>query len=616
MADNKNIDDNGIEESYLVDDLDDIEEIDYGKLYASAMSNEYTEKTGGSGSSKKSWITVVAVAVAVVVLIVAGVFIRNNIPSKEVVNMDTYFGQVNEPFMLVNYERSELSVIKYEGHYYIPMDFVSEFISDKFYYDEGNKNLLYTTSESIFTIPLESAEYYENSETRSEAYIIARMVENKMYLAIDFAYGKGPFSYTVYENPDRLSVVFDNQEYNSVALKSKGVVRTEAGIHNPYFADDAQGSVWVTDGKAKDGWLPVKSEDGRKGFAKTSQVESSDKKIVYNSFYVPERYSSVKKDYDIVLAWHAIYNKSANDNIETLLANTSGVTTISPTWYKVISAEGDLDSFADAEYVKKLQDDGYEVWALISDFTSVDKENGWDEKALFANTLSRRKLIDNIMTEIETYGYDGINLDFEVVPKTAGDDFIQFIRELSIKMRAAGKVLSVDNGVPSEARKHYNIKAQGECVDYVIIMGYDEHWASCPEAGSVASLPFVVKGIEDTISMVPKEKTINAMPFYTRLWISEKDSDGTEKLSSRSLAMQDGLDFVTDNNLKMSWDEEVGQYVATGEIAGVKYSIWLEETDSMRVRFKAVKEQGIAGIAGWRLGFELKEIWDIFDFDK
>ena len=612
-TDNKRTDDDGIEESYLTDSVDDMEELDYGKLYASAMDNE---DNGSATRAKRPWITVIIVTVLVAILITAGVLIKKFVPSKEIVDINTYFAGEEEPFLIVNYEITDYKVLKIEGHYYIPLDFCREMISDKFYFDEGNTQLLYTTAYSIYTIPMDSAEYYIDGSAVTCGYKVAHIEDGVLYVAVEFAYGKGPFSYTIYENPDRLSIIMDGGEYNTVILKNKGVVRVEPGIHNALFADEAGGAVWVVAGDAKQGWLPVKSEDGRAGYVKTSQVASSDNKLLYDSSYVPEEYPSIKKDYDIVLAWHAVYSEQNNDAIDKLLANTKGVTTVSPTWYKVIDADGNLESFADAAYVDKLHDMGYEVWALISDFTSTDKENGWDEKALFANTDSRRKLIDNIMYEIETYGYDGFNIDFEKVPSNAGEDFIQFIRELSIRMRKAGVVLSIDNGVPMEHSMYYDRKAQGECADYVIVMGYDEHWSTCPEAGSVASLPFVTSGIENTLKEVPAEKIINGMPFYTRLWISEKDSDGKETLSSKSWSMQEGLDFVEANDLGVSWDEEAAQYVAAGEIDGVRYSIWLEEIDSMTARFEAVRSYNLAGIAVWRLGFEMKEIWDIFDFEQ
>ncbi len=80
-----------------------------------------------------------------------------------------------------------------------------------------------------------------------------------------------------------------------------------------------------------------------------------------------------------------------------------------------------------------------------------------------------------------------------------GDAFIEFIRELSIKCKNNGVVLSVDNYVPMSHTSFYNRKEQANFADYVVIMGYDEHYAGSPEAGSVASLSWVTQGVSDTL---------------------------------------------------------------------------------------------------------------------
>ena len=198
------------------------------------------------------------------------------------------------------------------------------------------------------------------------------------------------------------------------------------------------------------------------------------------------------------------------------------------------------------------------------------------------------------------------------MPKEAGAAYTQFIRELSIRCREEKVVLSVDNYVPMSHTEHYNRKAQGECVDYVIVMGYDEHYSGGSEAGSVASIEFVENGMDRTLESVPADKVINGVPFYTRLWIDGTDENGERVFTSSSCSMQEGLDYAEELGLTSNWDDTVKQYVAKGYSGTLFYSIWLEEEESMSARVEAIKERNIAGIAAWRLGMELDSIWDIF----
>ena len=114
---------------------------------------------------------------------------------------------------------------------------------------------------------------------------------------------------------------------------------------------------------------------------------------------------------------------------------------------------------------------------------------------MLSSSLARKTLIDNLMMQVQQYNIDGINVDFEKVSEECGEHFIEFIRELSIECRRNQKVLSVDNYVPMGFNSHYELEEQGKVADYVIIMGYDEHYAGSWESGSVASIDYVENGI-------------------------------------------------------------------------------------------------------------------------
>ncbi|MEG0156008.1 MAG: chitinase, partial [Lachnospiraceae bacterium] len=89
---------------------------------------------------------------------------------------------------------------------------------------------------------------------------------------------------------------------------------------------------------------------------------------------------------------------------------------------------------------------------------------------------------------------------------------------------------------------HYNRKEQGIVADYVIIMGYDEHYGGGGVAGSVASIDFVEEGIQKTMEEVAPEKIINAIPFYTRVW----KTVGAD-VTSENVAMGVGEAFLAKN---------------------------------------------------------------------
>lgn len=144
----------------------------------------------------------------------------------------------------------------------------------------------------------------------------------------------------------------------------------------------------------------------------------------------------------------------------------------------------------------------------------------------------------------------------------------------------------------------------------MIIMGYDEHFAG-GEAGPVASYPFVKEGIENTLKLVPREKVINAVPFYTRIW-TEKD----DKTTSSALGLVGATRWVEENNVSLYWQEEMGQYYGELETQEGLKRIWLEDATSLELKMELINQYDLAGVACWKLGFEPSNIWNVIKVNK
>ena len=113
----------------------------------------------------------------------------------------------------------------------------------------------------------------------------------------------------------------------------------------------------------------------------------------------------------------------------------------------------------------------------------------------------------------------------------------------------------MDNYVPARYNSFYNLKEQGIVADYVIMMGYDEHFAG-GEPGSVSSISYVKNGISGMLEDVPKEKLINAVPFYTRLWIEAGDGS----ITSKAMGIADAKKWADNNQVELTWQADTAQY--------------------------------------------------------
>lgn len=303
------------------------------------------------------------------------------------------------------------------------------------------------------------------------------------------------------------------------------------------------------------------------------------------------------------MAWHQVTTQAANAYLSDVMSGVEGLNTISPTWFSLSDNEGNFTSIASVDYVAQAHQMGLEVWGLVDNF---NKEV--DSYTVLSSTSKRARLIEGLVQAAAACGMDGINIDFEQISEETGEHFVQFIRELSIPCRANGLVLSVDNYVPVGNTNHYGRAEQGRVADYVIIMGYDEHWSGSQEAGSVASIGFVETGIQKTLEEVPAEKIINAIPFYTRVW---KTGGGT--VTSDAVGMDSADQFLADHNASSMWDESTGQNYAEFEEDGSFYQVWLEDEQSVEVKLNVMASYNIAGVGAWKLGLERPSVWNVID---
>ena len=413
-------------------------------------------------------------------------------------------------------------------------------------------------------------------------------------------------------------IVNEFGETTTAVLKRDTRIRLKGGAKSPILTEVKKGDkVTVID--QVEGWKKVRTEDGIIGYLRASMLRKEATEITSREF-TEEEFTSITSDKTINLAWHQVASTTANSTVLETIANTKGLTTLSPTWFSVADNNGNLNSIASQEYVNYAHQSGIDVWALVDNFG-----DNIDQMELLSHTSARENLENQLISEALKTGIDGINVDFEKIPKEVGEHYIQFIRELSVKCRINNLVLSVDNYVPKGYNEHYHRKEQGIVADYVIIMGYDEHFSGSYEAGSVASYEYVKEGIEEALKDIPAEKLINAVPFYTRLWkevpkTEEElaEQEGTEaanypmKVTSEAMGMKAAAAKVSEAGVTAVWDDTVKQNYAEWTGAdGATYKIWLEDAQSLEAKLELMKANKLAGTAAWKIGFETSDIWEL-----
>ena len=540
---------------------------------------------------KKKYMPVFVVCLLIVVLAVlggVGHVISKYIPTKDRMDLNEYYGQVaeGEAALILGTEKLEQRGIISGEEGYLPLDVVNTYLNQRYYWDAENQQILYATPSEVTSMPA-------SSEAGSQVWLR----EGAVYLSLSYIRQYTDLDAYIYDNPNRIAIQYQFSDVNTVTAKKDTYVRFRGGIKSEVLAKVKKGAVLILMEELED-WNQVATMDGYIGYVQKKAVSEPEKKTFEREFS-REEYNYIAMEQPVNMVWHQVTNMEANAGFAEATANMTGVNVISPTWYSIIDNEGNISDIASSDYVNQAHEKGLQVWGLVDNFS----EN-ISTTEILSRTSTRQNLVRQLVDAALAAGLDGINIDFEYLEEAVGIHFLQFLRELSVETHKNNLVLSVDNPVPEDFTSHYDRAEQGRVVDYVIIMGYDEHYVGSEEAGSVASLPWVEQGIKDTLAEVPEERVINAVPFYSRLW---KTLAGT--LSSEAIGMGQAQEVVAKYNVETYWDKNTSQNYGAFENEGAEFQIWIEDAQSIAEKVKLSSQYNLAGVAAWKLGFESSDVW-------
>lgn len=556
---------------------------------------------------KKKFQILAGVIALIGMLAILFVCIRKYMPSSQRMSSEEYFGQLGETeaaIVVEDHIAQEHAQI-YDGNVYIDYTLVQNELNSRFYWDASVGLLLFTTPTQVFEIAPNTSAYAIDGESFDAGYDILHTTSAGMYLSMTFLQQYSDLNCQVYETPKRVVITYGSEEVTTARIKKDTVVRYQGGIKSPIVTDVTEDSE-VTVLEQMDSWSKVLTADGYIGYVKNKQLADVTQ-TTRETVYAGPEYTSIHLDEKVNLVWHQIDYQEMNSQFAEDTADVTGVNVISPTWYFLADSAGEITSFADADYVKSAHKKNMQVWALISNF-SADV----DSTTLLASRAARQKVQNYLIGQAKEIGFDGINIDFEGIAQEAGCDYVQFIRELSILCRKNGIILSVDVPVPMDFSKYYNREELGNVCDYVIMMGYDEHYAGSDIVGSVASMDFEETGIQNMLTEVSKDKLISAIPFYTRLWYTETLADGTANVTSEAYSMDNIEALLTEKGVTSTYDESTGQqYAEWTDSDGRFCQVWLEDENSIAARAALVSKYELSGIAEWVLGREQSWVWDV-----
>lgn len=230
-------------------------------------------------------------------------------------------------------------------------------------------------------------------------------------------------------------------------------------------------------------------------------------------------------------------------------------------------------------------------------------------RAIIRDPARRQAHVAAVVEWVVAHGYDGLDLDYEVL--TAGDRpvFSRFVAELAAALHARAKRLTLavhaKTAEPGDwdGSRAQDWAALGKVVDRLRIMAYDHHEDSGPP-GPIAPLPWFEDVLDHARALVPREKIEMGVPSYGYDWAP----NGAEEVTALGAPL-----LAARRKAPLAWELLPAQWRFAYDRDGVVHQVWYEDSRSLPAKLALVRAAGIAGIALWRLGAEDQGFWAELD---
>ncbi|MBQ6359753.1 MAG: glycosyl hydrolase family 18 [Lachnospiraceae bacterium] len=521
----------------------------------------------------------------------AGEWITRRIPTDRKADLDAIYGsEEGTAAIIANHTVSENRALWTLGHAYLPYDVIRKELNAGFYWDPEEELLLYTLPEEVVSA---------DTETAFDGAPVFLIEDGEVYISLTYVQQYSNISAENFDSPARivLRTVWGSELVGT--LGAEEALRVRGGVRSPVMENLVPGDQVVILEELEN-WDRVQSADGLIGYIRKSALSGTEE-VTEDGPYTEPEYTHTDFPGDICMIWHQVFRSTGNKELAAFAAKKTPVNVICPTWLSMTETPGEIETRGDAAYVSAAHEAGMQVWVMLD---NVNHEV--DLNASLVPTSVRNTLTEKVFAELEAVGADGLNVDIERLQEETGDAYIQFIRELSVECRKRGLILSVDSGMPSGGGiARYHLDEQAKIIDYIVLMAYDEHYPGS-DPGSTSSLEFVAQGIRDLLAKTEADRLICGAPFYTRVWIDSPDG-----LTSEALGMDGAAQYVKNYNMEVSWQEELGQNVASAKDGETVYQIWLEDNESQDARIRLIRANELKGIAFWKLGMDGSSVWDV-----
>lgn len=231
------------------------------------------------------------------------------------------------------------------------------------------------------------------------------------------------------------------------------------------------------------------------------------------------------------------------------------------------------------------------------------------------DTDARRRLKDEIIGQITTRGFQGLDIDFEYIPardRQAFSDFVFYMREavgalgFPVSVALAPKTSDEQQGLLYEGKDY---AALGAAADYVFLMTYEWGYTYGPPM-AVAPLNKVREVVEYALTKIPREKIHLGIPNYGYDWPLPFIRGETK---AETLGNIQAVQRAVSYNAEIFFDETARAPYYRYQTDQQSHEVWFEDVRSMNDTFQLIEEYQLHGAGYWNIMQLFRANWLLLD---
>lgn len=234
---------------------------------------------------------------------------------------------------------------------------------------------------------------------------------------------------------------------------------------------------------------------------------------------------------------------------------------------------------------------------------------------LIADPRRRTTFIGELKSYVQKQHWQGINIDFEMIPAQDRTNLTAFMRELYAAFHAAGLLVTQDIQLEDAA---FDNAALAQANDFVLPMFYDEHspGANGGGAGSIAGIGWTKARLKQILAQVPAEKLVMALGNYSYDWA--QGDPNADSLTYQAAVMQakESLDPNDPQTAHIRMDARtLNPTYRYYDDAGKPHTVWMLDATTAFNQWQAARPYHPRGVALWYLGAEDPGFWTVLGRD-